>query len=198
MKNAAKARGPLSSSISKRISWVRQSAEDAPIRLRLNPHFFRTSIGIVLLIITAVVLLWALFAALRPLPGRDVSIATGTAGSAYAHIAERYREVLARNGVRLHLVPTNGAVENLERLRDVRAGVDAGFVQAGTTSERESPDLVSLGTVFYEPRGTRAPRAQTQHAELLQREELQPQGAHPCPDGERAPRRVRCRSYDLI
>ena len=104
-----------------------------------------------MLIITAVVLLWALFAALRPLPGRDVSIATGTAGSAYADIAERYREILARDGVRLHLVPTNGAVENLERLRDARAGVDAGFVQAGTTSERESPDLVSLGTVFYEP-----------------------------------------------
>ena len=104
-----------------------------------------------MLIITAVVLLWALFAALRPLPARDVSIAIGTAGSAYADIAERYREILARDGVRLHLVPTNGAVENLERLRDARAGVDAGFVLAGTTSERESPDLVSLGTVFYEP-----------------------------------------------
>jgi TRAP-type uncharacterized transport system substrate-binding protein len=103
------------------------------------------------LIITAVVLLWALFAALRPFPGRDVTIATGPAGSAYAQIAEHYREILARDGVRLHLVPTNGAVENLERLRDARAGVDAGFVQAGTTSGQESPDLVSLGTVFYEP-----------------------------------------------
>jgi TRAP-type uncharacterized transport system substrate-binding protein len=103
------------------------------------------------LIITAAMLLLALFAALRPFPGRDVSIATGTPGSAYAHTAERYREILARDGVRLHLVPTNGAVENLERLRDTRAGVDAGFVQGGTTSERESPDLVSLGTVFYEP-----------------------------------------------
>jgi TRAP-type uncharacterized transport system substrate-binding protein len=97
------------------------------------------------------VLLWALFAALRPFPGRDVSIATGPVGSAYAQIAERYRAILARDGVRLHLVPTNGAVENLERLRSARAGVDAGFVQAGITSERDSPELVSLGTVFYEP-----------------------------------------------
>ena len=31
------------------------------------------------------------------------------------------------------------------------AGVDAGFVLAGITSERESPELVSLGTMFYEP-----------------------------------------------
>jgi TRAP-type uncharacterized transport system substrate-binding protein len=66
-------------------------------------------------------------------------------------LAESYREILARSGVRLHLVPTDGAVADLERLRDPRNKVDAGFVQAGTTSERESPDLVSLGTVFNEP-----------------------------------------------
>jgi TRAP-type uncharacterized transport system substrate-binding protein len=119
--------------------------------VRLNIHSFRTPTGIAVLIITAIVLLWALIAALRPLPGRDVSIATGPPGSAYTRTAERYREVLARYGVRLHLVPTNGAVENLGRLRDPQAGVDAGFVQSGTTTQRESPDLVSLGTVFYEP-----------------------------------------------
>jgi TRAP-type uncharacterized transport system substrate-binding protein len=104
-----------------------------------------------LLIVTAAVLLWVLFAALRPFPGRDVSIATGTPGSAYAQTAERYRDILARNGVRLHLVPTNGAIENLDRLQAQHPRVDAGFVQAGTTSEKASPNLVSLGAVFYEP-----------------------------------------------
>jgi TRAP-type uncharacterized transport system substrate-binding protein len=88
---------------------------------------------------------------LRPLPGRDLMIATGPPGSIYAQTAERYREILARDGVRLRLVPTNGAVENLARLRDSRSGVSVGFVQAGTTSRQQSPDLVSLGTVFYEP-----------------------------------------------
>jgi hypothetical protein len=107
-----------------------------------NRHLLRTSGGIAVLIITAGVLLWTLFAALRPLPGRDVSIATGPPGSAYVQVAERYREILARNGVRLHLVPTDGAVANLERLRDPTKGVDAGFVQADTTSQRESPNTV--------------------------------------------------------
>ncbi len=97
------------------------------------------------------VLVWTLIAAFKPLPGRDVTIATGPPGSAYVHFAERYRQIMARDGVRLHLVPTNGAVANLELLRDPKAGVSAGFVQSGTTSEQESPDLVSLGTVFYEP-----------------------------------------------
>jgi TRAP-type uncharacterized transport system substrate-binding protein len=120
------------------------------MRPALSSRFLRTSVGISV-IVTVGVLLWALFVALRPLPGRDVTIATGPPGSAYAQVAERYREILARDGVRLRLVPTKGAVENLERLRDPRSGVDAGFVQAGTTDERESPDLVSLGTLFYEP-----------------------------------------------
>lgn len=114
-------------------------------------QFFRTPVGIAVLVLTSGVLLWALFVVLRPLPGRDLAIATGPPGSAYVQVAERYREILARHGVRLRLVPTNGAVENLARLNDPRAGVGAGFVQAGTTSERESPDLLSLGTVFYEP-----------------------------------------------
>ena len=101
--------------------------------------------------VTAAVVVWTLVKAFQPLPGRNVSIATGPPGSAYAQFAERYREIVARDGVRLHLVPTNGAVENLSRLQDAHSGVSAGFVQSGTTNERESPDLVSLGTVFYEP-----------------------------------------------
>lgn len=96
-------------------------------------------------------MLWALFVVLRPLPGRELTIATGPVGSAYAQIAERYREILARDGVRLYLVSTGGAIENLQLLRDPKGKIAAGFVQAGTTNERESPHLVSLGTMFYEP-----------------------------------------------
>lgn len=117
----------------------------------MRRQLLRTPIVIVALIVTVGVLLWVLFAALRPLPGRTFSIATGAPGSAYMQFAERYRDILARDGVRLHLVPTNGAVENLERLHDTQAGTEAGFVQAGTTTAQASPGLVSLGTVFYEP-----------------------------------------------
>src|SRR6476646_8205464 len=121
------------------------------MRPGFSSRFLRTSAGITVVLVTVSALLWVLFAALRPLPGRDVTIATGPPGSVYVQSAERYREILARDGVRLHLVPTKGAVENLTHLRDPKSGVDVGFVQAGTTSEQESAGLVSLGTVFYEP-----------------------------------------------
>jgi TRAP-type uncharacterized transport system substrate-binding protein len=136
----------LSSSESETL-WL----EGRAIPTQLERRFYKTPAAIAVLIVTGAVLLWVLFVVLRPLPGRDLTIVTGPEGSAYAQAAEHYREILARHGVRLHMVSTDGAVGNLERLRDLRARVDAGFVQAGTTNEQESPNLESLGTLFYEP-----------------------------------------------
>lgn len=96
-------------------------------------------------------LLWAALAALRPLPERTLTMATGPEGSAYRVYAERYRALLAKQGVTVRLMPTRGALDNLAQLRDSRSGVSAAFVQAGTTTEEQSPGLVSLGTMFYEP-----------------------------------------------
>jgi TRAP-type uncharacterized transport system substrate-binding protein len=117
---------------------------------RLERRFFRTGIGAVVLIAMIVVTLWAVFRALKPLPSRDLTLATGPAGSTYAGVGERYKEILARSGVRLKLVTTNGAVDNAKLLLDSRAGVAAGFVQAGTIKEKDARHLASLGTVFYE------------------------------------------------
>jgi len=120
--------------------------------------------SIVLIPIAAAAIWWAL-AVLRPLPPRMVVMATGPPGGAYAELGTRYREILAREGFELRLLPTAGALENLTRLRDPRSGVSVGFVQAGSTSADESPDLTSLGTICYEPlwfffRGIREIRAQ--------------------------------------
>jgi hypothetical protein len=42
-------------------------------------------------------------------------------------------------------------MENLAQLHDSQSGVDVGFLQSGITSGQKSPELESLGTVFYEP-----------------------------------------------
>jgi TRAP-type uncharacterized transport system substrate-binding protein len=42
-------------------------------------------------------------------------------------------------------------VENLKRLRDASFKVDLGFVQGGTGSRSEAPNLLSLGALFYTP-----------------------------------------------
>jgi TRAP transporter TAXI family solute receptor len=85
------------------------------------------------------------------LPPRTIEMATGPEGGAYYEFGMRYREILAKEGVTLQLRPTAGSVDNLRRLRDSRSGMNVGFVQGGITTRRESPQLESLGTVFYEP-----------------------------------------------
>jgi TRAP-type uncharacterized transport system substrate-binding protein len=97
------------------------------------------------------ILLGAAAVVIDTLPPRRVVMATGAEGGANHELGIRYREILAKAGVKLELLPTTGGLENLARLRDPRSGVGVGFVQGGTTSKKESPDLESLGTIFYEP-----------------------------------------------
>lgn len=99
----------------------------------------------------AVALLWTAIVILQPMPPRSVTMVTGPEGGAYHELGKRYRKILAREGVDLRLQPTAGAMENLARLCDPLSGVSVGFLQGGTTNEEDSPQLASLGTVFYEP-----------------------------------------------
>ena len=89
------------------------------------------------------------FLLLRSLPPRTIVMVTGPEGSAYAEVGPRYREILGRAGIELKLLPTGGEFENLARLGDPRSGVSVGFIQGGITTQKESPDLVSLGAIFY-------------------------------------------------
>jgi TRAP-type uncharacterized transport system substrate-binding protein len=105
-------------------------------------------------VLPALLLLLAVAATVKwlgPLPPHVVVMTTGDPGSDYAREASRYQQILRRSGVQLRLMPSAGGVENLRRLDDPRSGVSIGFAQGGLTTEAESPQLVSLGTVFFEP-----------------------------------------------
>jgi TRAP-type uncharacterized transport system substrate-binding protein len=94
---------------------------------------------------------WAVFVVGHALPPRHVIMTTGPEGGAYRELGQKYREILAREGVRLVLQPSLGNVENLQRLKDKKSKVSVGFVSGGLTSETDSPGIVSLGTIAYYP-----------------------------------------------
>jgi TRAP-type uncharacterized transport system substrate-binding protein len=94
---------------------------------------------------------WMALTVGNPFPPHTLMMATGPEGSAYYELGARYREVLRRAGIDLRVVRTEGGVENLARLRDPASGVKVAFLESGLTSQEESPDLVSLGTVSLEP-----------------------------------------------
>jgi TRAP-type uncharacterized transport system substrate-binding protein len=87
----------------------------------------------------------------HPAPPDTIAMAAGPKDSTFDRFAQRYAKILARQGVTLRIVPTEGALDNLKRLADAKATVEVGFVQGGLASQAEGADLMSLGSIFYLP-----------------------------------------------
>ncbi len=86
-----------------------------------------------------------------PAPPREITMATGSPGGAYASYGEAYAKILARDGITLKLVNTSGSVENLQLLDDKDAGVQLAFVQGGLARLADPARLMTLGSLFFEP-----------------------------------------------
>jgi len=78
-----------------------------------------------------------------------LKIAAGQPGSYFYKTAEIYKTYLAKHGVGLEIIQTKGAADSLALLNDNK--VDLAFAHGGLTTKKESPDLVSLGSISYEP-----------------------------------------------
>ncbi len=91
----------------------------------------------------------------EPAPPKHIVITTGSEAGAYYQFAQRYANILARDGVTLEVKSSAGSLENLQRLKDNEAQI--AFVQGGVIEPPEDPDaedesgLYSLGSMFYEP-----------------------------------------------
>lgn len=79
-----------------------------------------------------------------------VKMATPFGGSGYYIWAKGYQERFARANIELELHPSNGAVHNMELLRDHRSGVQIAWGVSGILSEPPD-DLYSLGNIPASP-----------------------------------------------
>ena len=86
-----------------------------------------------------------------PIPPRRISIGCGPPEGANFKYAQAYRDILSKEGITLDLKNTAGAAENLNLLDAASGGVDVAFVQGSMKSLVPKTDLVSLGSLFFEP-----------------------------------------------
>ncbi len=107
------------------------------------------SLGIVLAF--SLVIVFAVFWFFFSAPPSTITITTGPEGSVFKMNAEKYAKILARNGVKLRILPSEGSLENLKRLADPKFRVDVGFVQSGVSTGLNIEKLASLGSVSYQP-----------------------------------------------
>jgi TRAP-type uncharacterized transport system substrate-binding protein len=103
-----------------------------------------------LLLITAAVI-WIAYWYVRPAPPDTITITTGPPGSSFRLTADKYAKILARNGVKLRIVESEGSLDNLRKLADPNIDIDIGFVQSGVATGIDTSGLVSLGSMFHQP-----------------------------------------------
>lgn len=107
-----------------------------------------------LLILVPILLLvvggaWATLQFMQPAPPKSFVISTSTKGTPYHRAAERYAQVLARNGITLEVRESQGSLENFDAVQ--KGAVQAGFLQGGIVHGQQVQGLRSVGRVFHEP-----------------------------------------------
>src|SRR5208282_5856178 len=110
----------------------------------------RVRLGVLVAALVAAVF-WASVHFVEPGPPRHIVLASGAASGIYNQYALRYKEILAREGVKVDVRMTLGAADNLALLLDPKSGVDVAFMQGGVASFPAADGLEMLASLYYEP-----------------------------------------------
>ncbi|PVY27954.1 TRAP transporter TAXI family solute receptor [Paraburkholderia silvatlantica] len=94
---------------------------------------------------------WVVAIVAAPAFQRTIVMTSGADNGIYRGFADRYAPILKRAGIKLDIRSSSGSVENYERLRDPNSAYEAGFIQSGTTSPKETDGLQTIAAVSYEP-----------------------------------------------
>src|SRR5262245_48212814 len=103
-----------------------------------------------LVLVLIVVVVWVGVQFMKPMPSRHIVLASGSQFGLYHRYAQRYKEILAREGVTVEERMTSGGAENMRLLADPASGVDVAFVQGGVGAPAGA-DIVMVAGLYYEP-----------------------------------------------
>ncbi len=98
-----------------------------------------------------VVVVLAVFWFFYSAPPYTLTMTSGPEGSIFRTTAEKYRSILAQNGVKLRILASQGSRQNLERLANRAFPIDVGLVQGGVADSIDIGGVVSLGAIAHEP-----------------------------------------------
>ena len=82
---------------------------------------------------------------------RHIVLASGLKDGLYHQSAQRYKEILARDGITVEERLTGGADENERLLHDPKSGIDVAFLHGGVVRPTDRGSLVMLFALYYEP-----------------------------------------------
>ncbi|MEK6796279.1 MAG: TAXI family TRAP transporter solute-binding subunit [Spirochaetota bacterium] len=124
----------------------------AKLQATLKETFgFNRGVTISIIILSSLVIAFAVFWFIYSAPPSSITMSSGPADSVFQTNAERYRKLLASNGITLHILPSQGSLENLMRLKTRSNEVDVAFFQGGLPRGMNANGIESLGSLYSEP-----------------------------------------------
>ena len=72
-----------------------------------------------------------------------LTITSGSIGSTLERNAEKYKEILAKNGITLKIPSSEGSMDSFNKLHNPKVAVDISFVLGGQTNGANIDNLVS-------------------------------------------------------
>jgi TRAP-type uncharacterized transport system substrate-binding protein len=125
-----------------------------------NPSLFEEFTGLsvlkaVLVAVPALALIaasiWIAVQFLHPMPPRKVVLAAGPEGSELHALGSRYAEIVGRQGIRVEVLATHGAADNLDLLVNPKGQAVVGFVVAGMATPEQAQQVVNISNLAYAP-----------------------------------------------
>jgi hypothetical protein len=118
-----------------------------PTHAEWRDHTLPYVVVAMLVVLVVMLLVWVV----DPAPPKTITMSAGPRDSSFLITANQYKKILARNGIRLNVLESDGSDQNLQRLLDPKQHVDIALVQGGLADGLDTSSLMSLGSVFYVP-----------------------------------------------
>jgi TRAP-type uncharacterized transport system substrate-binding protein len=106
-------------------------------------------------VLICALVIWAGLHFFSSAPPHKLTIASGPLGSNFDLMAQRYKKILARDGIQLNIVQTQGSLDNLKLMTAPKSRIDIALIQSGLSADIANTDsedeIESLGGMFYQP-----------------------------------------------
>ena len=119
------------------------SPTPTPIRAWLNPMLQLAVFVLAVLIVLGGVR--------QARPPRDLTIEVGPVGGSYYDNAMKYRDILAADGITLHIVPNQNSLGILKDVATPGSGIDAGFLAQDVSGLPTNIPVYTIGLVQLQP-----------------------------------------------
>ena len=94
----------------------KKTTRSRPVTMLMEMFGLSPTVAVAIVTLIAAICLLAVVWFVESAPPRTLTVTSGPAGSSFQRYAERYQANLAKHGVTLRIVPSEGSQENLHRL----------------------------------------------------------------------------------